>query len=511
MALDPSISLGVRPMELANPLVQYGQIAQIQNAQNQNSLAQYQLGAAQRAEAKDVARTNMLAQAGTDDTAIANALLKSGDLKGYSDFVKSRQDTQKAEGDLVGQRMDLSKRRLETVRTPDEYLAWHNTNHKDPVLRKYFDSLGVTAESANADIMQKLSQPGGFEQLLRASALGLEKSMENHFANQNLGGTERTIAMPKYSLPGAPSAAAVVPGSEAKKTATPGELMVDRRARERLEAETATGNWSPDSVEFAAQTYAQTGQMPPVGMGAKAMGVRDKILQRASEIARGINVPAAPGAEPVAPVDMATAAGNVTSAKQTKAAQAAAVRDFSAGMSARRVTANNTAINHLDTMEKLATDLGNSDLRVVNTAATAFAKATGAPAPVNFDAARQLVAAEVIKAVVANGGGVKEREEAANQFARANSPAQLKGVVNTYKELLAGQLDTLGQQYETGTGRKDFESKLTPATKKVFETVRGKTETPAAGPIKISSDADYNKLPSGAMFIAPDGSQRRKP
>ena len=52
MALDPNIALGVRPLQLdmPNPLAQYGQIAAIQNAQNQNQLAQYQLGAAQRAD-----------------------------------------------------------------------------------------------------------------------------------------------------------------------------------------------------------------------------------------------------------------------------------------------------------------------------------------------------------------------------------------------------------------------------------------------------------------------------
>ena len=33
MALDPNIALGVRPLELANPLAQYGQVAQIQAAQ----------------------------------------------------------------------------------------------------------------------------------------------------------------------------------------------------------------------------------------------------------------------------------------------------------------------------------------------------------------------------------------------------------------------------------------------------------------------------------------------
>jgi hypothetical protein len=50
MALDPNISLGVRGIEIANPLTQYAQVSQIQNAQNQNALAQYQLGAAERAD-----------------------------------------------------------------------------------------------------------------------------------------------------------------------------------------------------------------------------------------------------------------------------------------------------------------------------------------------------------------------------------------------------------------------------------------------------------------------------
>ena len=31
------------------------------------------------------------------------------------------------------------------------------------------------------------------------------------------------------------------------------------------------------------------------------------------------------------------------------------------------------------------------------------------------------------------------------------------------------------------------------------------------GTTKISSDADYNALPSGATFIGPDGKTRRKP
>ena len=50
MALDPNIALNIRPLEVPNQLAQYGQLAAIQNAQNQNALAQYQLSSAQRAD-----------------------------------------------------------------------------------------------------------------------------------------------------------------------------------------------------------------------------------------------------------------------------------------------------------------------------------------------------------------------------------------------------------------------------------------------------------------------------
>ena len=97
MPINPSIAMGVQPIQIADPLAQYGKFAAIEHAQNQNALAQYQLGAAQRAEAKDIARTNALALAGTDDTAIGNALLKAGDVPGYMAFVKSQREAQKAQ------------------------------------------------------------------------------------------------------------------------------------------------------------------------------------------------------------------------------------------------------------------------------------------------------------------------------------------------------------------------------------------------------------------------------
>ena len=50
MPIDPRIALGVQPIQLADPVSRYGQLSSIQNAQNQNALAQYQLGTAKREE-----------------------------------------------------------------------------------------------------------------------------------------------------------------------------------------------------------------------------------------------------------------------------------------------------------------------------------------------------------------------------------------------------------------------------------------------------------------------------
>ena len=50
MPLDPSILAQGKPFQMPDPLQNYAKVLQIQNAQNQNALAQYQLGTAKRGE-----------------------------------------------------------------------------------------------------------------------------------------------------------------------------------------------------------------------------------------------------------------------------------------------------------------------------------------------------------------------------------------------------------------------------------------------------------------------------
>lgn len=108
MALDPSIALGVKPLEVANPVAQYAQMTQLQGLQNQNEVSQMQLEGLKRERAVlDQIRSKSMENGGPADlNEIASAYIKSGDpkfmefgiglqqklkdQKAYDDYLKSQ-------------------------------------------------------------------------------------------------------------------------------------------------------------------------------------------------------------------------------------------------------------------------------------------------------------------------------------------------------------------------------------------------------------------------------------
>ena len=256
MALDPNIALGVRPLELPNQLAQYGQLAQIQNAQNQNQLAQYQLGAAQRAEKSQ----NMLADAYAQATDQATGKIDYNKLTGLlaaggggaqlPGIEKTRRETetaqtaqQKAIVELGEAKLKQSRQFLDTINptdpnAPAEYIAWHEANHRDPILGPMLAARGVTADQSRQRIEAAIAKgPGEFAKLLNQSKLGTEKFMElnkPHYVNQDTGAGGRTLA-----FPGLGGASTVMPGSEFTKTQT----FADKNAAARLAFEQGKFAW----------------------------------------------------------------------------------------------------------------------------------------------------------------------------------------------------------------------------------------------------------------------------
>jgi hypothetical protein len=470
--LNALIAQGAQFKAPPDPFAQYAQMQQIQQGRNQNALAQYTLG---KARQEDVTRNAM------NQAYASNLNLETGEIN-YPGLYKSLagaeagasipgiQKTQfetqtaqanlnKIKGETRKQLLDFensAKRDLSLNPSPENIRAYG----QDAVIKGF-----ATPEQAAAKVAQYLAmKPEELKAMLSASG-ATAGELKPTLTPQTLGGTTQVLSTPAFG-----GTASVVPGSTGTVTNTPfqtgtlgigternriaqGQLNV---AKQRLDAEMATGNLTPATIDFIAETYRQTGTLPPMGMGPRAAAARSQILTRAGELSMAGGATAA------------QAATNVAQNKQDIAGQTAAVKDFSAGPSSKKTTAVSTALNHLETMDRLTDALGNGDMKLFNLAANKLGEQAGKPAPTNMDAAAELVGAEVIKAIVLNGGTGKERDKAAATFANAKSPDQLKGAANTYRELLGGQLTTLAQQYETGTGRKDFTKKLSPAAIKLL-------------------------------------------
>jgi len=188
--LDPSIVNFYQPpkLNLPDPVQDLAQFSQITNAQNQNALAQYTLAAARRGEETENALNKAYMEAYNPQTGQINLALLRGKLatagvgsklpaieKQLAEVEKEQLARKEQLGKVVNQRFEQSKGLLASVKTPEQYIAWHEANHSDPILGEYLKSRGVTAESSRAQIMAELAQPGGLERLIARSATALDK------------------------------------------------------------------------------------------------------------------------------------------------------------------------------------------------------------------------------------------------------------------------------------------------------------------------------------------------
>lgn len=275
MPINPNIALAVKGIEVQDPLAQYGKIAAIQGAQSQNQLAQYQLSAAQREDASQNALNAAYKEAYNPQTGEVdvNKLRQSlatggfgaklpGVEKGLLELGKAKTEQQKAQTDLVDAKLKQSRQFLDTIdpsnpNAPQQYLAWHQANHADPVLGPVLAARGVTADQSMARIQQAIQQgPAAFAQLLNQSKLGTEKFMEMNkpqFTTQDTGGAARIVQIPGLGGP-----ATVVAGSEVKKTITPGEAanLSIAQKRLRLDEDKAAREKDPAFQQQMAQARA---------------------------------------------------------------------------------------------------------------------------------------------------------------------------------------------------------------------------------------------------------------
>lgn len=196
MPINPAIAMGVRGIELADPLAQYGRVMAIQGAQQQNALAQLQMRQAEREQEATNALNRAYAEAYNPQTGdvdinrLRTSLASGGfgsklpDIEKKLGEVKTQRLTQaKTEGEVLDAALKRSRGFLETLDpnapgAAEAYIAWHEANHKDPIIGPALAARGVTADQSRGRIAQLIQTPGGLARLINESKLGTEKFME---------------------------------------------------------------------------------------------------------------------------------------------------------------------------------------------------------------------------------------------------------------------------------------------------------------------------------------------
>jgi hypothetical protein len=253
--------MGTRGIELADPLAQYGRVAAIQSAQQQNQLAQLQMQQAQREQESTNALNRAYAASLNPTTGEVdiNKLRQSLSTGGFGsklpgiekqlgEVATQRLQQKKLQGEIASQEAGLIDTKLKQARSfldtidpadptaPEKYIAWQQANYNDPVLGPVLKNRGVSEAEFRSQVAQAVQRgPQAFAELLNRSKLGTEKFIELNkpvITQQTLGGEVRAIA-----TPGLGGAATVVPGSTAQVTMTPAQIEEDKRARERIRQE----------------------------------------------------------------------------------------------------------------------------------------------------------------------------------------------------------------------------------------------------------------------------------
>jgi hypothetical protein len=158
MPINPNIALGAQPQQPVNMLGQVGQMLALKAATeemrgNEDLRAAY-------------------AQGGDLNDPEFRRKVMAANPKLGSQLIKTNAETGKLQNEAIANRIKLSREMLTGVNTPEDYIAWHEANHKDPVLGGYLNQRGVTAEQSRAKIIADLAKPGGLDRLKRESALG---------------------------------------------------------------------------------------------------------------------------------------------------------------------------------------------------------------------------------------------------------------------------------------------------------------------------------------------------
>lgn len=253
---------------------------------------------------------------------------------------------------------------------------------------------------------------------------------------------------------------------------------------------------SDDALNNLAWDYALNGKLPPVGRGGAGQAQRTAVINATADLAKKYGV---------SPQDLATTAG------RNKAFQASLSNTQKQTDTIDR--ASETFHKNADLMQQLADQVGANGPQAWNQfVINVKNKVTTDPTVAAYLAAQQTASQEYAK--VASGatgaaGSTDSAREHANQVINAfQTPDQLRGVLQTLRT------DTDNQRQVAHDKLQEIRHNMrvfgTSADNEASSTTAAAPAT-SGEPAKVSSQAEFDALPSGALFINPkDGKTYRK-
>lgn len=368
-------------------------------------------------------------------SAASKAQLFAASPKAAQEYYKNQADLDKTNAETTAKQVEAATKRIDAAGQVFGYVRSNPTPDNANAALDYLGSIGIyTPDQVTAHKAKVAANP---EQIPMMADMAFRAAMAAKDQLPVLKETnlhDRVVTTSYDQLTGKPIA--VVNTQDIGQSPDNKATIAAENARNaaNIRKDYAVAGLNPDGtpggdVDTTARAIAEGKLPPPSGMALMAPR-NQRILARVIELNPNYDFT------------------DVTAKKK-------AASDFTSGPLGNMMRSNYTAGEHLDQLWQLADALNNRDTQLFNRLGNAYATQTGAPAPTNFDAVKNVVSAEVMKAIVANGGGVAEREELAKTINAAQSPAQLKGVIQQYRNLMSAQYQNLLQQRRAAGLRDD--------------------------------------------------------
>jgi hypothetical protein len=243
MALDPSIILGAQPIKIDNPLLMAGQVAQLQQAQNQNRLADLIFGEKQR-EISDMADTRSAIAAANGDLGVARSnLLSKGLYRPAMDLGKSQLELDEKKSNIAKNNATATKTGLEAtnialtqhrsmlnnVNDIQGAQQWLVAGYQNPDTKPIFERYGPLSEALSR-LQQTVTDPTSFQRWKMGASMNADDLIKYTTPDANTVANNQT-SMRNNDATNATSRA----NNAATVSATiRGQNLTDARTREQI-------------------------------------------------------------------------------------------------------------------------------------------------------------------------------------------------------------------------------------------------------------------------------------